>query len=88
MADLIIAIADLVEAEGAALRRAAARLGTGLALIVLAAGLVAVGTGLCLWAAYQYLAAAVGVPLAPLLIGLVALMVSGLFLWAARRLTR
>ena len=88
MADLIIAITDLVESEGAALRRAAARLGMGLALIVLATGLVAVGTGLCLWAAYQYLGEVVGVSLASLLVGLAALVVSGLFLWAARRLTR
>ena len=69
------------------LRRAAARLGIGLALIVLAGALAAVGAALCLWAVYQYLAVAVGAPLASLLVGLGALLISGLFVWGARRLT-
>lgn len=56
-------------------------------LIVLAGGVAAVGIALCLWAVHQYLAMEVGMPLASLLVGLAALLVSGLFIWAARRLT-
>lgn len=59
----------------------------GLALIALAGGLAAVGVALCLWALYQYVAAELGMPLASLLVGLAALLVSGLFIWAARKLT-
>ena len=83
----MIALADLLEAEGRTLRRSAARLGLGLGMIVLAVAFAAAGLGLCLWAAYQYLATALGQTPAVLLAGVAALVAAGLFLWLARRLT-
>lgn len=69
------------------MRRATARLGLGLGMIVLGLVFAAAGLGLCLWAAYQYLASALGQTTAVLLAGVVALIAAGLFLWLARKLT-
>lgn len=84
---MAVALADLLEAEGRALRRTTARLGLGLGMIALAVLFAAAGLGLCLWAAYQYLASELGQTLAVLLAGVVALVAAGLFLWLAKRLT-
>jgi hypothetical protein len=70
-----------------ALRRAAARLGLGLGMIALAVGLAVFGGILCLWAGYELLAASIGQTLAALVIGVVAIAIAGVLLWAARKLT-
>jgi len=49
----VIALADLLEAEGRALRRGTVRMGAGLAMAGLAALLAALGMGLVLWGIFQ-----------------------------------
>lgn len=50
--------------------------------------LAAVGLGLCLWALYQYLAAAMDPASATLVTGLVSLLTAGVLAWVVQRLTR
>lgn len=88
MADVVIALVDLIEAEGVVLRRATARLGYGLALTLLAALALGVGAGLCLWAIYLYLLSALDPATARLLTGLLTLLIGGGLVWVARRLSR
>lgn len=56
-------------------------------MIALAVGFAVFGGILCLWAGYEFLAASIGQTLAALIIGATAIIVAGVLLWAARRLT-
>ena len=86
--DFVIAVADLFEAEGRALRYAAIRLGWGLAMSALAGLFAAIGGALCLWAIFQYLDRAVDTATAALLTGGIAFLFVGALVWLARRLIR
>jgi len=88
LTDIIIALTDLAEAEGRALRRAIFRTGWGLACMLVMGLLVAGGLGLCLWAAYQYMAGQLGHIEAALLAGAASLLLGGGFAWLAIRLSR
>lgn len=88
MTEYIIALVDLLEAEGRVLRSTVMRTGVGLACLAVAALLTFAGLGLCLWAAYQGLAAQVGPASAALVIGVLTLLLAGLMAWTAIRLTR
>ena len=83
LADLAIALADLVEAEGRSLRRNIVRVGNSLTLIAIAVLLAAAGAGMLLWALYQSLAAAVGSALGALLTGLAGLIAAVILSWIA-----
>ena len=85
---MFIALTDLLEAEGRALRIAIARLGMGLACIAGATLLVVSGLGLLLWAAYLYLAQAYTPVSAALICGLFLLLLATLLAWTTRRLIR
>lgn len=78
----------MFEAEGRALRRAVLRLGHGFALMVVITLLMAAGSGLLLWALYQYLTAAIGPPATALLTGIVALVAAGILAWIVHRIAR
>jgi hypothetical protein len=88
LTELIIALTDLAEAEGRALRRAVFRTGWGLASLLVMGLLFAAGIGLCLWAGYQYMAGQLGSIEAALLAGGAALLLAGGFAWLAIRLSR
>lgn len=64
------------------------RTGIGLACLLVAALLGFVGVGVCLWAAYQGLIAPLGPVSAALVIGVLLLLLAGLMVWIALRLTR
>ena len=81
-------MADLLEAEGRLLRRTVMRTGVGLAMVVVAAMLVFVGLGFCLWAAYQGLVVQLGPVNAALIVGILMLCLAGLMAWIAIRLSR
>lgn len=81
-------VADLVEAEGRTLRRAAAKLGLGLALTVTAALLLFVGSAGLLAGLWLGLRAAVHPAWASVITGVVALSLAGIFLFVASRLSR
>lgn len=88
LADFLIAVADLFEAEGRALRRALARVGQGLGLAAVATVLAAAGMGLLLWALYQYLETVMGPATTALVTGLATLFAAGVLAWTAHRITR
>lgn len=77
-----------MEAEGRALRQGALRTGMGIACVIAATILLVAGVGLCLWALYQWLAVAVGMPEAALLVGAALMVISGGLVWTAIRLSR
>lgn len=64
------------------------RTGAGLAAAAVAALLLFVGLGFCLWAAYQVLVGQVGPVNAALMVGVLMLLLAVLTAWTAIRLTR
>jgi hypothetical protein len=88
LTDIVIALTDLAEAEGRALKRAVYRTGWGLACMLVMGLLIAGGLGLGLWAGYQYLVGQLGPIEAALLAGTTALLLAGGFAWLAIRLGR
>ena len=88
LAEIIIALLELLEVEAGALRSGSIRLGLSLALLGIAGALALGGVGMILWALYLYLAIFVGLPTAMLITGVVTLVVAGGMAWSARRLSR
>ena len=88
LADLLIAVFDLVEAEGRAFRASVARLKTGLALSAVAILLLLAGTGLIIWGLYQALAAPLGPAGGALVTGTIASLLGACLFWAARQAIR
>jgi hypothetical protein len=88
LAELIIALLELLEAEARALRAGSFCLGLSLALLAAAGTLALVGVGLILWALYLYLAIFLIPPTATLITGVVTLLAAGGLVWSARRLSR
>jgi hypothetical protein len=88
LAELLIALLELLEAEARALRSGAFRLGLSLALLVTAGILTLSAVALILRALYLYLAIILSPPTATLITGAVTLLVAGGLVWIARRLSR
>jgi hypothetical protein len=84
----VIAILDLLEAEGRAWRAALARLNVSLALFAVAVVLLLAGVALLVWGLYQGLAAALGPAGGALVAGAITTMLGGTILWAARQAMR
>lgn len=84
MADLLIALIELVEAEARDLRRATIQTGFEIALLLFAGLIVAAGMGLLGWALYLYIAAHLGAILAALVVGVIAVLAGGGTLWRIR----
>jgi hypothetical protein len=70
------------------LRRTVMRTGAGLAAVAVAAMLLVIGLGFCLWAAYLCLVVQVGTVNAALMIGVLMILMAGLMAWIASRLNR
>jgi hypothetical protein len=70
------------------LRRTVMRTGAGLAVVAVAALLLFVGLGFCLWAGFQALTAHIGAVNAALSVGVVMLFLAGVMIWTAIRFTR
>jgi hypothetical protein len=88
LAELVIALTDLLEAEGRALRKSVLRTGVGLACLGVASLLLLLGLGLCLWGVYLWLAVLLEPAAAAALIGVVSLLLAGGLAWMAIRLGR
>ena len=88
LAELIIALMELLEAEARALRSGSFRLGLSLVLLGAAGTLGLGGMALILRAMYLYFALVLSPPTATLMTGIVTLLVSGGLVWSARRLNR
>lgn len=88
VARFITKVADLVEAEGRALRRSSVAVALAAAL-ALAAGLVGVGgVGLVAWGLFEALRSATGVIVAAFICGVFLLMCAGGLIWTVIRLGR
>lgn len=85
---MVIALADLLEAEGRALRKAVLRTGAGFALLIIAALFALAGLGLCMWAVYLWLATSLGPSGAAALTGAMSLILAGVLAWITIRLNR
>ena len=88
LAELLIAFLELLEAEARALRSGTFRLGLSLALLGTAGTLAVAGVSLIMWALYLYLVIILSPPTATLITGMVTLLVAGVLVWSARRLSR
>lgn len=86
LANLFIATADLVEAEGRSLRRQMVRLATAAAMILVAALLALFGFGFLLYGLFWLLAEQMSGPAAAACFGLVAVGLSGGIAWIARQM--
>jgi len=84
----VIALTDLMEAEGRLLRRSTIRTVIAAGCIGVTVLLALVGAGFFLWAGYRYLLPLTGPVTARLICGLVVLCLAGLMAWLTRRLTR
>jgi hypothetical protein len=88
LSDFIIALLDLMEAEGRVLRHSVTRTGGALALIGVAAALLLGALLLMLWSLYQFLEPRVGASAASLFTGLAMLVPAALAALAAQWLKR
>lgn len=86
LANLVIATADLVEAEGRTFRRQAVRLAIAAAMILVAALLALFGIGFLLYGLFWLLAEQMSSPAASACFGIVALAMAGGVAWTARRM--
>ena len=88
LAELTLALAELLEAEGRALQRGVVRAAIAIGVVAATAVLGLAGLGLCLWGVYLYLATMLTPPLAAFATGALTLVVSGGLLWTALRVGR
>jgi len=85
---MVIALADLAEAEGRELRRNIVRLGQGAALNSVAVVLAAAGSCLILWAFYQFMVMLMGPLLGALVTGVIGILSAGVLIWIAQLIIR
>ncbi len=88
IAELIIALLELLESEARAARDQLRRLGLGLGLLAGAGIIGLAGLALALGALYLYLAETFDPASSVLLTGIACLLVAGALLWAASRATK
>ena len=88
LANMMIATAELMEAEGRSLRRHLIRLGTAIALLCVAAFLGLLGIGFLLYGLFWLLAEQMSNPSAAACFGVVAVGLAGGVAWTARRMIR
>ncbi len=88
VSDLVIALFDLLEAEGRLLRQSAMNLGVGLGFVVLALIVGGVAVGFFLWGVYQLLLAWFSPAVTAFLMSLLALVLALIILGIARWLNR
>ncbi|TCK18624.1 hypothetical protein DFR30_1903 [Thiogranum longum] len=88
LSDLVIALLDLLEAEGRALRSSTLRVGLGLGLLVIAVGMLMVSAAFLLWSAYQFVSLWLEPALAALAMSLLALLIALLIVYLVKWLNR
>ncbi len=88
VSQLVVRIADLAEAEGRELRKVVHRVGLSFAVMIVAAGLLLVGSALLVAALWQALDAPLGRAGASAVTGVVALAMAAGALVAAHRINK
>lgn len=86
--ELVVRIADLLEAEGRLLRATTMRLATGIVLLIIAACTAAVGLIFIIAAVFIAVAERAGTAAGAATTGLLALGLGGLLAWLARKTAR
>lgn len=87
LGNLVVATADLLEAEGRTLRKTMVKFFVALSLVVAASLLGLLGFGFLLYGLFALLARIISVPAAAAIFGVAALAIAGLFSWIAKDLT-
>jgi hypothetical protein len=85
---LIVKLADLLEAEGRALRSGAVNIGLAAAIAFAGAIVGVAGIGLLSWAVFALLRRVLGPPGAAAICGLALLACAGVLLWIVRKMSR
>lgn len=88
MPEFVIALLELLEAEGRALKLAVRRVGFGLVFLLTASALILTALGFLLAAGYLALAAALGSALAALIMGGASLLLATMLGFIAYRAMR
>lgn len=88
LANLVTTAVDMAEAEARSLRRHVARLGVGLALIVVAAAVSLLALGFLSWALMEWLTSYQRSHVAAALVGLSLLLLVGGLAWQTKRLLK
>ena len=88
MAELLIGVAELGEAEGRILRRWSVRTGVAVMLIAVAGLILLASVGFLLASLFLYCSEIWGTTVAALVVGTVLLFIAFLVFWAALRMTR
>jgi len=88
LANLVTTAVDMAEAEARSLRRHVARLGVGLALIVVAAAVSILALGFLSWALMEWLTGYQRSHVAAALVGLSLLLLVGGLAWQTKRLLK
>ncbi|MBD3816353.1 MAG: phage holin family protein [Halothiobacillus sp.] len=88
MPEFVIALLELLEAEGRALKRSVRRVSFGLVFLLTASALILTSLGFLLAAGYLALAAALGSTLAALIMGGVSLLLAATLGFIAYRAMR
>lgn len=87
VADFLIAVANLIEAEGRTLRRNAMKVAIGCLLVVISLSFVLCGFALLTWCVFLVALHWVGPALAAFLSGIFALIVGAILVGIARLMT-
>jgi hypothetical protein len=87
LARFVVQLADLVEAEGRAVRASTFRILTAVVIFMIAAAMSTAGAALVLLSVYLLLMP-VSTVLAAVITGMLALSAGGALLWIARRMDR
>ena len=85
LAELVIGIVELLEAESSRLQQRVAGLATSVGLALGAGLLLVIGAGWLAWAGFTALASAIAPAAAAALIGVVCMIVAGGVLWNVTR---
>ena len=85
---MLVAFLELIEAEARQFRKATIATGFVFGAIVIAGLIATVGLVLVGWALYQFIELRLGAMLAALLVGVVALLLGGGWLWQIRHRNR
>jgi len=88
LAELVVAVCDLLAVEARELRRGLVRTGVGLSLVAVAALLVIASLALALWSLHLALASRMAQPLAGCLTAAATLALAGSVAWLAHRVSR
>ncbi|MCX5772073.1 MAG: hypothetical protein NTZ09_17620 [Candidatus Hydrogenedentes bacterium] len=83
VADFLIAVANLIEAEGRTLRRSVMRVMMGFLLVLVGVTFLAAGVGLLTWCVYLLFLEAAGPTLAAFLSGIFTLIAAGILVGVA-----